>query len=196
MSNLLKHADREFQIAGWMTPEEGETSIDPMNQLMMDGIKELLEVFANQGHSGFSGHYAISLFTKLAKFENISPLTGEDDEWNDMTTYGDGVTHLYQNKRRFSVFKEGKDGITYDSEGMIFTGLNTDGTENSYTSMHSRVPVTFPYTHTQQRMTAKESNEINKDDEFDKDDMNVYTKEELDAADIRADELFNRLIVE
>ena len=162
MSNLLKHAEREFDIAGWNTPEEGDLSIDPMNQAMMNDVKNLLKVFSKQGHSGFSGSYAISLFTKLANFDTISPLTGQDDEWADMSSYGDG-SPMFQNKRCGSVFKDTEKGIVYDSTGMVFTNLCADGTESSYTSSHSRVNITFPYTPTSKRMTVTESIEIHKD---------------------------------
>lgn len=156
MSNLLKHAEREFEIAGWNIPEDGQLSIDPMNQAMMGDVKELIEVFSKQGHSGFSAHYTISLFTKLASFEIISPLTGEDDEWSDMSGYGDGSPML-QNKRDGSVFKEPDKGVVYHSDAIVFKDRNKNGSEVSYTSSLSRVNITFPYTPTKKYLTVEET---------------------------------------
>ena len=45
----------------------------------------MMQEFANEGHSGFSASYAISILTKLMDFKPLSPLTGEDDEWNNIS---------------------------------------------------------------------------------------------------------------
>jgi len=65
----------------------------------------------------------------------LTPLTGEDDEWNDI---GDGGS--LQNKRYSAVFKN-KDGTAYNIEGKVFT----DDGEVWYRCKDSRVNVTFPY---------------------------------------------------
>lgn len=131
MSNYESHAKREFRAAGW-TDENGEFS-DEMQELICKHVLKLLEVFADEGHSGSSAPYAVRLFEKLAMFEPIVPLSGDDAEWNDV---GDG---LYQNNRCSHVFKE--NGVAYDSTGRVFR--DPDG--GSYTSKDSRVNVTFPY---------------------------------------------------
>ena len=53
------------------------------------------------------------MFTKLAKFEALVPITGEDDEWNDV----DGG--LYQNKRCSAVFKK-KDRVAFYVDAIIW----------------------------------------------------------------------------
>ncbi len=128
MSSLLEHAEREFEVAGWLSEN------DPMQNQMMANMRQLLKVFSAQGHSGFSANYAANLFNQLVRFETITPLTGADCEWVDV---GDGI---FQNKRAGHVFKE--DDKAYDIEGKIFR--DADGV--CYTSRESRVPVTFPYT--------------------------------------------------
>jgi len=127
MSNLVKHAEREFRVLGW--PGDCE-----MQQMVCDNLLELLEAFSGQGHSGSSAPYVINLFERLAKFEPISPLTGEDSEWNNT---GDG---LFQNNRDGEVFKDEKGA--YWAFGKIFR--DNDGC--AYTSMDSRVPIAFPWT--------------------------------------------------
>ena len=95
---------------------------------------DLIGLFASQNHSGFSAPYVINAFSRLAMFKPLSPLTGEDDEWDNI---GGG---LLQNKRYSAVFKN-KDGIAYNIEGKVFT----DDGEIWYTCKDSRVNVTFPY---------------------------------------------------
>ena len=128
MNNLVDYAKDELKRIGMI--DSGEAYNDWATKAILD----LIELFASQGHSGFSAPYVANMFHRLAMFKPASPLTGEDDEWNEV---GDGV---FQNKRCFSVFKN-KDGTAYNIEGKVFTN---DG-ELWYTNRDSRVNVTFPY---------------------------------------------------
>jgi len=111
----------------------------------------LLDVFADEGHSGSSAPYAIDLFKRLAMFKPIAPLTGEDWEWHDVSEFSGRNT--YQNKRCSSIFKEGKDGEAYNIEGKVFWewAMPYEGRDpqepfkSYYTCRESRLPVTFPY---------------------------------------------------
>lgn len=148
MSNYERHAMMEFRAAGW-TDESGKFN-DEMQEMICKHVMKLLEVFADEGHSGSSAPYAINLFKQLASFEPVVPLTGEDWEWTDVSEYGgrdDGP--LFQNKRCGHVFKD-NDGA-YDSDGIIWYDWHTDEEtgekyKTHFTSRESRVPVTFPYT--------------------------------------------------
>jgi hypothetical protein len=143
MNNYEKHAREEFRAAGWVN-ENGEFT-DEMQGMICEHVLKLLEVFEGEGHSGSSAPYAINLFSRLAKFEPIAPLTGEDWEWSDT---GHDV---YQNKRASHVFKDKATGECYDIDGKVFwewaksydTG---EPFKSYYTCRESRVPVTFPYT--------------------------------------------------
>ena len=147
MSNLNKHAVLEFKAAGWLN-EDGSYK-DEMQGMICEHVLTLLRVFSDEGHSGTTAPYAIRLFSRLAMFEPIAPLTGEDWEWIKHD-YGDSVT--YQNKRASHVFKD-EDGNAYDIEGKVFWewAMPYEGREpfepykSYYTSRDSRVPVTFPY---------------------------------------------------
>ena len=79
---IVDHAEKEFKIAGWLD-ENGEAK-EEMQGMVMDNLRELLEAFSKQGHSGSSAPYVIAHFERLAKFGLLSPLTGEDDEWMDV----------------------------------------------------------------------------------------------------------------
>ena len=127
MSNLVDYAKDELKRIGMI--DSGE----PYNDWTTNAILDLIELFASQDHSGFTAPYVVKAFSRLAMFKPLSPLTGEDDEWNDV---GD---HL-QNKRYSAVFKD-KDGIAYDIDGKVFT----DDGKVWYTCRDSRVDVTFPY---------------------------------------------------
>ena len=73
MSTFLNYAKSEFDIIG-MT----EDSEDEINQDMRKCILDIVQMFADQGHSGFSASYAINILEKLLRYEPLSPLTGED----------------------------------------------------------------------------------------------------------------------
>src|SRR5699024_8202480 len=114
-----------------------EKDDDGMQEMMNKNILDIVKAFSEQGHSNFSATYAIQLIERLLSWKPITPLTGEDNEWNEV---GDG---MYQNKRCSTVFKKGKDSTTaYDIEGKIFT---RDNGETWFTNRDSRVPVIFPY---------------------------------------------------
>jgi hypothetical protein len=142
MSNYKDHALMEFRAAGWCD-ENGKFN-DEMQEMICNHVMKLLDVFAEEGHSGSSAPYAINLFEKLAKFEPVAPLTGEDWEWFD---HG----YCMQNKRCGHVFKQPDrfNGQAYDIEGKIFWEWNEfegEATKNYFTSGDSFVPIEFPYT--------------------------------------------------
>lgn len=133
MSNLIKHAERELTLIGY----DGK---DEYNNMAKAAIMELLATFAKQGHSGFSASYVINIMTKLAKFEVLSPLTGADDEWNDVTEMSGG-DKLFQNNRDSAVFKD-KDSCYYIN---AFVWVDKEG--SGYTNRKSRGYIkSFPFT--------------------------------------------------
>lgn len=135
------HAERE--LASWYLPESDDVKPDDMNIHMANDLKDLLRVFATQGHSGFSAPFAVNLFSKLAKHEPLGPLTGEVHEWNEVAEDA-GVTTL-QNNRCSSVFKEiGDEGMIraqYDIDGFVFE----EPSGCRFTSGQSRRNINFPY---------------------------------------------------
>lgn len=162
MNNYKFHALQEFRAAGWLD-ENGNYS-DDMQEAICAHVLKLLEVFAAEEHSGTSAPYSINLFSKLAAFEPVVPVTGEDWEWTEI---GDG---MYQNKRCSHLFKQPDrfDGQAYDIDGKIFWEWyksDEDGEvfKSHFTSRDSAVPVTFPYTPKREyvfRATAGFPNEV------------------------------------
>ena len=150
MDNYQLHAIRELKILGYKFDDDGYPIEDSdedfdMNAEICMCIMEILEVFAKQGHSGSSASYAISILEKVLRFEPVTPLTGNDDEWNEI---GDQNGTLYQNNRCSHVFKD--DNGAYDIDGKVFWEwhIDDDGRryKSHYTCRESRVPVEFPYT--------------------------------------------------
>jgi len=108
---------------------------DGIQDCIDTNILELLEVFCNQEHSNFSANYVLNVFNRLTHYLPLTPLTGEDDEWNDV-----GNGH-FQNKRCPMVFKDA-DGKAYNIDGKIFSD---DGGETWFANKDSSVYISFPY---------------------------------------------------
>lgn len=144
MSNYINHAMTEFRAAGFV--DENGKYCDEMQEVICNHVLKLLEVFDEEGHSGTSAPYAINMFSTLAKFEPIVPLTGEDWEWTELN-YGDDPK--YQNKRCSRVFKD-SNGKAYDIDSKVFWEWYTDSEgvkhKTHYTGRDSRVYIEFPYT--------------------------------------------------
>lgn len=134
MSLAIKHAKRELALIGYKPVEE--LAEDDPNRWIQENIFELLETFSKQGHSGMSAPYVIGMFFKLANHECLTPLTGEDSEWEKVDF------QTMQNIRCSRVFKNINTNEVYDIQGRVFE--EPDGAR--YTSKESKTPVTFPYT--------------------------------------------------
>jgi len=126
VSALLQHAEYELGLI-----DNGDEMQRAINQSILDVVK----AFAKAGHSGLSSNYALGVIEKLLRFEPLKPLTGADDEWEDVSD------NLFQNRRCSRVFKEKATGISFDIQGLIF--LDKDGI--SYTNRESHVTIKFPY---------------------------------------------------
>jgi len=115
---LVQHAKSELKMAGLL-----DKDTDFYGGMTGKSVLELMELFVKQGHSGMSAPMVASIFSKLAKYETINPLTGGDDEWNDVSNMGgDDDRMMYQNKRRSAVFKDGDDGTAYYIDAIVFNG--------------------------------------------------------------------------
>lgn len=138
MGNMILWAETELEYAGYKADIE-----DGPSRWLREGTLDLLRTFSEQGHSGLSAPIALSLFYRLASWKPISPLTGDDGEWNEV---GKGI---FQNRRASNVFKDA-DG-PYWSDGIVFwewfQNEETGERHKSYfVSRDSRVPITFPFT--------------------------------------------------
>lgn len=126
--SLINHAETELRAAGLFDKKSD------YGGLLADAVMDLVRVFSEQGHSGFSSVQTLAIFSKVAAFEPLVPLTGGVDEWIEV---GDGV---FQNRRCSHVFRDSTGA--YDIQGKVFR--ETSGA--CYTGRDSRVSITFPYT--------------------------------------------------
>ena len=135
---MLDYAKSELDLIG-MT----EDSEDEMNRAMRKHILHMVNEFAEEGHSGFSASYALNILKYLLSFKPLAPLTGADNEWNEV-----GEGH-WQNRRAPDVFKD-KDGA-YWTDGLVFWEWYTDKEtgekfKSYFTNKESRVKIeSFPW---------------------------------------------------
>jgi hypothetical protein len=109
-SPLYEHAKRELEQVG-----------DIYDGMVNSAALDIVGVFAAQGHSGGSAAITTQLVERLMRYEPLTPLTGEDDEWGEI---GSGQ---FQNKRCSHVFKNADGAFDINTlpnvEGGIGNGL-------------------------------------------------------------------------
>lgn len=118
MTDSQSHAKRELEILAKTAPA---SIVTPFT----NEILALCEAFGKSGQSGGSAPYTASAISqavkKLMMFETLAPLTGEDEEWTDVSS-NNGGKPLFQNNRDSRVFKDGNDGKAYFIEAIVFDG--------------------------------------------------------------------------
>lgn len=120
MTNSKSHAKRELEILEKTTPD---AIVTPFKK----EILALCEAFGKSGQSGGSAPFTATAISqavkKLMMFETLAPLTGEENEWVDVSDINDGATDImkYQNKRDSRVFKK-EDGRAYFIDAIVFDG--------------------------------------------------------------------------
>lgn len=112
-----------------------EQDEDGLQELINKQILEIIGTFSEQGHSGTSANYAIAMLERLLRFKPIRPLTGAEEEWNDLH-FGSK-----QNKRCSSVFMN-EDGEAHDIDAIV---VSDNGGITWFQSGRFRKTVTFPY---------------------------------------------------
>lgn len=115
-SELITHARYELTKAGLFDADSD------YNGMLAPAVMEIIEVFSKQGHSGYSASMVIALTQKLMRYENITPLTEDPDEWMLVDGGGDIDTPLYQSRRRSDAFSHdgGKTYYFVDNHDVFF----------------------------------------------------------------------------
>ena len=108
MSNLTFHAQQELTAAGIFDKDAD------YGGALGTAVMELIETFDKQGHSGMSAAMTLALFDKVARFENITPLTSNPDEWMNVSEISGSGTGLWQNRRRSTTFSRDGGQTWYD----------------------------------------------------------------------------------
>lgn len=135
--NLIKFSEDELNrlLLNCKSSDELNTQT-AINKSILDIVK----VFSDQHFTGTTASYCLEILNRLLNYKPLTPLTGADSEWEDVSQYGSNDT-CYQNKRYPAVFKD-KDGKAYDVESKIFSD---DNGHTWYTSKESREYIDFPY---------------------------------------------------
>jgi hypothetical protein len=69
-------------------------------------VLDMIIAFGKAGHSGGSAAQTIAIINRILKFEPLTPLSGNDDEWLDCSdVYGKSDGSIFQNIRCPYVFK-------------------------------------------------------------------------------------------
>lgn len=134
MATETERAIKELELAGLFDKDSD------YGGMTGNAVKELLEVFQAQEHSGASAGQTASIFSKLATGGVLTPLTGKEAEWADVSCTA--IKPMFQNKRASHVFAEDCNGSNaYDIQGKVFEYPNG----GQYINAGSRVKVIFPY---------------------------------------------------
>jgi hypothetical protein len=119
--SLINFAQKELLLLEKDLPIEDIV----MQKHINDNILEIIKLISKQGHSGSTIFYLLENVEKLCKFKALTPLIGDDGEWNHVGNDSFGG-ELYQNNRCHSVFKDSNkcydiDAIVYeDQDGYRF----------------------------------------------------------------------------
>lgn len=130
----------------------------PVIEQFREQILSLCEVFGSSGQSGGSAPYTAGALCSALKHlmlqEPICPITGIDEEWVDVSSYGDGDRDTnYQNNRCSALFRNRDmeswylDAIVWkgDSEGS--SGSDWDTFSGTVEGIRSRQFINgFPFT--------------------------------------------------
>ena len=118
MTNTYKFAKQELDILAATTPD---AIITPF----AEEILILCEKFGKSGQSGGSAPYTATAISqavkKLLLQEPICKVTGQGDEWMDVSEFcGDKKT--YQNNRCSALFKDGKESKAHYLNAIVWKG--------------------------------------------------------------------------
>lgn len=119
-SNTYNFAKTELDIL----VKSAEPENRPIIEEFIPEILALCDKFGNSGQSGGSAAYTAESLSKAIKSlclqKSICPITGIDEEWVDVSSYGDSDSDIvYQNKRCSALFKN-KDGRCWYLDAIIW----------------------------------------------------------------------------
>ena len=93
--NLIKFSEDELNrlLLNCKSSDELNTQT-AINKSILDIVK----VFSDQHFTGTTASYCLEILNRLLNYKPLTPLTGADSEWEDVSQYGSNDT-CYQNKR-------------------------------------------------------------------------------------------------
>lgn len=126
MPGLREHAEYELKASGLFDSDADYGGMVP------EAVLALIDVFSSQGHSGGSASLVLTIFNKLAHYQNLTPLTDNPEEWHFHEENISGVKGgFWQNKRNGEAFSN-DGGKTYY---LLSEGGNNKKREPLHTSI-------------------------------------------------------------
>lgn len=118
-----------------------------------EAARQLIHLFDEQAHSGASAHLTKRIFNKLIDHEPLSPVTDEDDQWEeDIYIDPDSDYKEYQHIRNIGLFKRiYKDGhVEYSDIDRVLSSLKLNEEPCWHSGfvthrLNELVPIMFPY---------------------------------------------------
>ena len=176
MSNALTHAQKEIDL---LLKYFDNTDDLPIIKDFIPEILALVEKFGESGQSGGSAPYVAAAIAnavkKLCLFETITPITGDESEWVDVSN------GLFQNNRCYALFKENDkcyylDAIAWKNQNdATWSGTATLNTGEIITSRQNIK--SFPF-------TPKTFIIDITDKEIEKDDWEFYINDDVQLKEV------------
>jgi len=101
-SNLVSHAEKELMLAGMFDKDAD------YNGALAPQILKVVKVFSKSGHSGASAAITIGILEKLLRFQTLTPITSNPDEWMEVGK------SMWQSKRNPAIFSKDGGKTWYD----------------------------------------------------------------------------------
>ena len=118
-SRLYEHAERELALRG----DDKEFT---------DMFLGMIDCFSNYGHSGSSAEHSVITIERLLRWQNLTELTNDPDEWTLVNPGSKLVDLLWQNKRNPKAFTTDPEFYTYYLNGDRNTLIPTERFDFSY----------------------------------------------------------------
>ena len=97
-SPLIQHAEAEMLRAGLYDDDADYGGMVP------DAVMNVVRAFAGDGHSGSSAALVTSILESLLRFEPLTPLTSDPDEWMNVSEISGA--EMWQSRRNPTFFSE------------------------------------------------------------------------------------------
>jgi hypothetical protein len=91
--SLVEYAEKELRLAG-LFDEDSD-----YGGMLGIAVLDLIKLFSDQGHSGFSAGMTVSIFDRLAQYKPLTPITDNPNEWVD---HGEGIWQSTRDSEAFS----------------------------------------------------------------------------------------------
>ena len=104
--SLYEYAKRELELAGLLNKDAD------YDGMLGSAVLDIVKKFATQGHSGASASMAVAILEKLLRYEPLTDITSDPDEWVYISEDQGGP--IWQNRRRGTSFSRDGGKTWYD----------------------------------------------------------------------------------